>query len=346
MIEMKKFLKLKELLFDNTLGGFIPPFIVYNRAGLSDIPHYPLIVRSCLDGEALDQLHSGQSLSVADLKTRSELNSALEQVMVQDDLYEVIIQKYIACEQLWTLYLHGDFVFAESRNGDIVVVSKDFVHGSSDSYRIWKKIVTLLREKFPTENLLLEIGVDSSQNPWLFQVVDFPAQMVGQVFHHQTLWQLLTKQMQTTRRKGLIDFLKTEFQNFKLRQLYRDPESVQYGPDLAFANWRAFFDYFFYYCQKEKLGGNQDDLASFLSLLMSGRKGWPFNLAKTHLLISSRSDSLEELSAEFLLESKGPLYIGKGQLSVNKAQVTFIENLSMKSVSQLSKEESNGAIGV
>lgn len=352
---MNKFSGIKNLK-RTKLRDLIPDFRVLNLNSETRPPHqdqeshfgFPVIVRSCLHGEGNHKLLSGLSLSRYQIEDSAQLEAAIAECLEQENLDEIIIQKYIPYSSHWTIFFHDQLIFGESKTSQFFVGSKYFLQGDLIHFDILKRTIDSIQKTLDLNSFLIEVGIETTEKSdsenksrcWVFQVSPIAPEIVHKVFSNQVLLELVKQRNKQARRTGLIDFLKSEWDHRKLRlrleKLDKSALVSDQALEIALNNWVALFDYFFYYCKLNRLPGTDQSFTQFLSAIQTKKTRWPLPLAKRHLYFAQEMASYETFRApaSFISAGTKAYFLGNGKIQVAKNEAKFIGNINDLSIAK------------
>ncbi len=296
----------------------VPAFIKIESE--SDVQKYfsTSIMRSSLKGEADEQnLLSGKSLSIPQLKDIESLKSAYQQINKQATLEEIILQEEIEWDQHLTLIHERGFLFIESKTKDPGSPPQFSywtpVGHTSNGHELFTSINKILRPLSPmtdTDPLwLLEIGVKAG-NFYLFQIQPIAFSFLDNLFSQNLVQEMLLSRQRFQKSHGLWAMIKTEWAAYKFRRNFSKTKTP--APSWIFLNWEFIFHYFRIFCLQKKLKPNQDSFSAFLTI--GHEKNWLGEILRRHFMMANQlrlHESHSEVSFVFN-QNTAFIFIGRG----------------------------------
>jgi len=296
--------------------------------------HSSIILRSALEGEAQTKLKSGLSLTVANIKSHEDFELALKKVKEQRQLAEWIVQEQKFFHTHLTIYIESSFVFGEVTGSDEFFILSDLTQtGDVELIKKVKPLIDLIKQT-EKESVLIELGLGSGDDIWLFQlmtVINHPIQdyIKNDLFH------LLIQKKDIYLKSGFWNLIKTELLAYRIRKGKHQYSALE----KIFFNWISLLHYFRLYCMQNKLSADSIAWQKFLTSSFEG-KGRILSLGLEHIKISSNlrsSEEMPEMPAGFNQTHK--VFIGKGSsLYIVGENLKIITDMSISKVQKLEEE--------
>jgi hypothetical protein len=297
------------------------------------------ILRSALQSEANpNNLLSGKSLSLSNLK-KKDLKEALEKVLAQDELSEVILQKQILWNQHLTLFYQSDFFFAEikDRNQNNTFFYVGELGGTNHPLRsLLVNHLKQIKEVLRTEkNWLMEWGYDGEKF-YLFQLQPISIDKLTTLLSSEFAFEMVQSKERFSKNQNLWAMLKTEWLAFIYRR--KKIKNPTFEAKDVFLNWEFIFHYFRLFCFSKNIKPDEESLMKFYQSLQEDH--YLANVTKTHFKLANFWRKTEALpSLNFLSHEKKMRFIGSGQGYFFKNQLVFMEDLVVEDIYQLNDKK-------
>lgn len=266
-----------------------------------------IIIRSAIKDEGMDnKLHSGVSLTINGVKAKAEFDQALAQIKQNPLLVEYIVQQEVFVHTHLTIYIEKDFVFGEVTGTDEFFILAGMGHtGDSEVIKKIKPLITLI-QKNENEKVLIECGLGSGDDIFLFQLMQIQNHPIEHYLKND-LFNLLIQKKDIYLRQGFFNMIKTEYLAYKVRTKRNKFSELE----AVFFNWVSLLHYFRLFCIQH---GQVADAKGWQQFLMAcfEAKSRVLKLAKKHIKISSelrKTEGMPEMPAGFGQTNK--VFIGR-----------------------------------
>lgn len=319
-----------KFLNKNIYKDYIPK--IFDGANLEfPLKDSSIILRSSISDEGVEKLNSGISLTIGNIKTKEDYDQAKAKIEAESNLVEFIIQEEVFVHTHLTIYIENEFAFAEVTGTDEFIILSGLTH--TGDIEIIKKIKPLIEliQKNENEKVLIECGLGSDSDFYLFQLMEIKNHPIEHYIKND-LFNLLVQKKDIYLREGFFNMLKTEYLAYKIRSKLKSFSELE----AVFFNWVCLLHYFRLFCIQEKLVADAYGWQKFLMASFDG-KSRILKMAKTHIKISSqlrKTEGMPEMPSGFGQTNK--VFIGRdsGTYTVGE-DLLILKNLDIDSVINL-----------